>query len=272
MAVIDVFTYNGETQILKLHLAVLNNYVDKFVIVEADKTFAGNNKPLHFFRTQRYFQKYHSKISYYVVNTWDDVSLWEQAISSPNTKGADHWKREFYIKESIHKALEEAGATDDDTIILGDVDEVIDPTAEIESTTPIKAKLRVYAYHLNLFSSEEFWGPVIAQYKDIKNTCLNHLRCDTAIRSKGQYLGWHFTNQGGLDEIRRKLADSYTEQSYYTLDVQNALDARFAEKQDYLGRDFTYSLNESDWPQYLKDNRDIYKRMCLNPSIDKCEA
>lgn len=264
MAVIDVLTYNGELKILQLHLGVLNDYVDKFVIVEANKTFTGAEKPLYFFRDQRFFKKWWNKIEYYVVDNWDDPVLWQQAIESPNTKGASHWKREFYIKEHIHKALEKAGAKEDDTIFIGDVDEIIDPLAHFQSDTPIKAKLRVYAYWLNNRSNEQFWGTLVAQYKDIQGKCLNHMRSDTSLNSQGDYLGWHFTSMGGLEEVRRKLNDSYTPESYNTYDVQMLLPDRLRNGQDYLGRPFTFTVDETDWPRYLKDNRnkEAFKYMC----------
>lgn len=261
--VIDTFTYNGETQILKLHLGVLNDYVDKFIIVEANKTFTGFDKPLYFFRDQRYFKPWWKKIEYYVVNDWDDPNLWEQAIQSPNTKGASHWKREFYIKESIHKALKHANVQDDDTLFIGDVDEIIDPLANYESDTPIKAKLRVYAYYLNNRSTEPFYGTLATKYKDIKDSCLNHVRSDVSLNSKGDaYLGWHFTSMGGVEEVRRKLNDSYTPESYNTFDVQQQLPERIKQGKDYLGRNFDFSLDEDSWPQYLKDNKEKFIYLC----------
>jgi beta-1,4-mannosyl-glycoprotein beta-1,4-N-acetylglucosaminyltransferase len=207
--VIDCFTYNGETAILKLHLSILSDYVDKFIILEANKTFTGHDKPLYFFRDQRFFKPWWKKIAYYPMTVWDDPLIWEQAILSPNTQGAPHWKREFYIKESIHKALEASQVQDEDIVFIGDVDEVIDPLAHYESNSPIKAKLRVYSYYLNNLSTEPFHGTLIAQYKDIKGKCLNHMRSDKSLYSKGDYLGWHFTNMGGQEEVRRKLNDSY---------------------------------------------------------------
>ncbi len=260
--VIDIFTYNGEFQILKLHLAVLNDYVDKFIIVEANKTFTGTNKPLHFFRDQRYFKEYWKKIEYYVVNNWDDVGIWDMAAKSPNTQGAEHWKREFYIKENIQKALIHTNIQDDDVLFVGDVDEIIDPLSEYESDTPIKARLRVYANHLNQVSNEEFYGTLITTYRDIKGKCLNHIRSDKTLYSKGDYLGWHFTNMGGVEEIRRKLNDSYTSESYNTFEVQQLLPARIKENMDYLGRDFQFTTDETNWPQYLKNNKDKFKLLC----------
>jgi beta-1,4-mannosyl-glycoprotein beta-1,4-N-acetylglucosaminyltransferase len=250
----DIFTYNGEMKTLQLHLGVLNDYVDRFIIVEANKTFTGKNKPLYLPRHEQYIREYWKKIDYYIVNEWDDVKLWEMAIQSPNTQGAEHWKREFYIKESIQKALKRFNVQDDDTLFIGDVDEIIDPHAEYESDSPIKAKLRVYAYWLNNLSDEEFWGTLICQYGDIKNECLNHLRSDTRLYSKGDYLGWHFTSMGGTEEVRRKLDDSYTTESYNTQSVQQLLADRIKSNVDYLGRDFAFSNNTEKWPQFLKNN------------------
>lgn len=256
------FTYNGEMKMLQLHLGVLNNYVDRFIIVEANKTFSGNDKPLYFFQHQQFIKEYWNKIDYYVVDNWDDTDLWEQAINSPNTKGAKHWKREFYVKESIQKALKKFNVQDDDTLFIGDVDEIINPEAEYESDTPIKAKLSVYAYWLNNASNEEFYGTLICQYKDIKDKCLNHVRSDTSLYSKSDLLGWHFTSMGGLEEVRRKLNDSYTPESYNTYEVQQLLSERLKNHQDYLGRNFTFRFDEKHWPKYLTENRDKFKYLC----------
>lgn len=258
----DVMTYNGEMKTLQLHLGILNDYVDRFIIVEANKTFSGNEKPLYFFQHQQFVKEYWHKIDYYVVNDWDDTDLWEQAINSPNTQGAKHWKREFYTKESIHKALRKFDVQDGDTLFIGDVDEIIDPLANYESDTPIKAKLRVYAYWLNNLSDEEFWGTLICQYKDVKDKCLNHIRSDKSIYSKGDYLGWHFTSMGGLEEVRRKLNDSYTPESYNTSEVQYLLPERLKNRQDYLGRNFRFEVEEKNWPRYLKSNKDKFKYLC----------
>lgn len=262
MATIDTFTYNGEMQILRLHLSILNKYVDKFIIVEANKTFTGNDKPLYFFQQQRFFKPWWSKIDYFVVDQWDDTALWTQAVNSPNTVGAGHWTREFYIKENIHKALVKSNVQDEDTLFIGDVDEIIDPTVEFRSEKPVKAKLRVYSYWLNNRSTEPFWGTLMCQYGDIKDKCLNHLRSDKTLYSQGEYLGWHFTNMGGTEEIRRKLNDSYTKESYNTFEVQRYLPERIKQNKDYLGRDFEFKVDESEWPEFLKQNRAKYLSLC----------
>mgnify|MGYP001616203439 FL=1 len=260
--IIDCFTFNGENAILKLHLSILGDYVDKFIIVEANKTFTGLPKPYYLIRDYRYFKPWWNKIEHYQMNDWDDVALWREAINSPNTVGADHWAREYYIKESIHKVFKAAKIQDNDTLFIGDVDEIIDPHTHLESETPIKAKLRVYSYWLNNRSNEQFWGTLIAQYKDIKDKCLNDLRSDKSLYSKGEFLGWHFTNIGGTEEIRRKLNSSYTVESYNTPQVQELLTQRINTNTDYLGRDFKFQIDESEWPEFLKKNKNKFELLC----------
>lgn len=170
-------------------------------------------------------------------------------------KGQSTGKTNFSKKESLKKAIR--GSNDNDVIYLGDVDEIWQP---VIPDTPKKLKLRVYAYYLNNLSSEEFWGTNVGFYKDIKNLCFNHYRSDTSLRTYN-YHGWHFTSMGGLKEVRRKLNDSYTPESYNTAQVQQLLPQRHEQGIDYLGRNFTFKTDTTHWPDYLKNHRDKYKHL-----------
>lgn len=247
---------------LDLHLSVLDPYVDKFVILEANKTFSGKDKPLYFFRDERLFKQWWNKVSYFALDAWDDVPVWTQALNSPHTKGADHWKREFYIKEHLYHALKQAKVQDEDTVFIGDVDEIWDPSILKEKISdPLKLKLKVYTYYLNNRSSEEFWGTLVGKYGAIKGQVLNHLRAESPKSS--DYKGWHFTSMGGLKEIERKLDDSYTIDSYNMNIIPGHVEACLRERRDFLNRPFTYQIDESEWPQYLKNNRAKYKNLLL---------
>ncbi len=260
----DVFTYNGEVDILEVRLNILKDTVDQFIIVEAPTTFSGLNKPLYFQEQKERFAPFLHKIKYFVINDYPvDPELCELADTSSNVPkgGPEHWRREFYQKESIKKAL--VGLADDDICFIGDVDEIWNPETIIDYTKNYIYKLRqkVYSYYLNNRSSEPWTGTLVTKYINIKNNCLNHLR----TRSKTIYVyinngGWHFTSIGGLDEIRRKLKDSYTEESYNTKDVQKNLEKRFGEK-DYIGRSFKFWVEEKDLPKYILDNKEKYKQL-----------
>ena len=186
------------------------------------------------------------------------------ADSSSNVpkNGPEHWRREFYQKESIKKAL--IHLNNEDICFIGDVDEIWNPEVLIDYTKDDIFKLRqnVYTYYLNNRSSEPWAGTIVTKYKNIKNNCLNHLR--TKGKTKYVYLqngGWHFTSMGGINEVRRKLNDSYTPESYNTAEVQNNLEQRFG-TEDYIGRNkFKFWVNESDLPKYILDHKEKYKNL-----------
>jgi len=244
----DCITFNGEYDLFEIRYNILKNYVDKFIVVEFDKTFSGKPKIALF------AQKW-PKIRYYFIieDIWSEYK--DLAVRSPNTeygKGAKHWIREFCQKEAIKGCLTDL--QDDDIILIGDCDEIPNPKLSFNGL-PVKLKLKVYSYYLNNRSNEQFWGTLVGFYKDIKNEILNHLRSRTKRTEEEQ--GWHFTSL--KDGLRRKLEDSYTQESYATPQVMDNLDKNIAENKDFLGRDFKYWTDESDWPQYLKDNREKYK-------------
>ena len=242
----DIITYNGESDLFDLRYNILKDYVDEFRVVEFDKTFSG--KP----RKRAFLQMYEKVKCYYITeDVWSKYR--ELAESSPNTKGAIHWKTEFAQKESIKDCLTDL--KDDDICFIGDCDEVYEEL--MGYSEPRKLRLRVYTYWLNNRSSEEFFGPLMARYGEIKSECLNHLRTNVE-RDECEH-GWHFTSL--KDKLKQKLTDSYTEESYATKEVLDNLEDNIENNRDFLGREFTYKIDESEWPQYLKDNREKYKHL-----------
>src|SRR3989344_3070309 len=260
----DIFTYNGEADTLEIRLNILRDAVDQFIIVEAPTTFSGLNKPLSFQEQKERFAPFLDKIKYFVIDDYpNDHELLKLAGSSSNVpkNGPEHWRREFYQKESIKKAL--THLKDEDICFIGDVDEIWNPEILIDYKKNDVFKLRqiVYVYYLNNRSSEPWAGTIVTKYKNIKNSCLNHLR--TKGKTKYVYVengGWHFTSMGGISEVRRKLNDSYTKESYNTKDIQRQLDERFGKK-DYMGRNFKFRIEEKNLPEYILDNKEKYKEL-----------
>ena len=68
MNIYDCIMYFDEDLILELRLNILNEYVDKFVIVEATRDHAGNKKSLNF--DIKKFPQFENKITYLIV---DDI-------------------------------------------------------------------------------------------------------------------------------------------------------------------------------------------------------
>ena len=65
MKLIDCFMYFDEDLVLDIRLNTLKDKVDKFIIVEATKNHAGENKSLNF-RFEN-FSKFKDKICYIVI-------------------------------------------------------------------------------------------------------------------------------------------------------------------------------------------------------------
>jgi hypothetical protein len=128
-----------------------------------------------------------------------------------------------------------------------------------------KLKLRVYAYYLDNRSSEEFWGTVVGKWRHLKSLVLNHVRSDVSLRNK-KYAGWHFTSQGGFAEFKRKLDSSYSEEDYYSPEIKRHLAERHFSGVDFLGRNFTFTVDASEWPQFLNKNRKDYAHLCRGVS------
>ena len=65
--IIDCFLFFQELDILEIRLKYLYDFVDKFIIVEANESFAGNKKEFNFENNINLFKKYIDKIDYYKI-------------------------------------------------------------------------------------------------------------------------------------------------------------------------------------------------------------
>lgn len=259
--VVDVITFNGEFDLFELRYQILKDYVDEFIVIEFDKTFSGKDKPNYELESADVFYdriSHWPKVKYFSIEEAQWSKYLELAKSSSNTeygKGAEHWIREFCQKESIKDCL--THLKDDDLVFIGDCDEIWRFSLDNLPDKIYKLRLKVYTYWLNNRSSESFAGTIVGKYKWIKDEILNELRSGTKWTSN--FHGWHFTSL--KDGLKRKLEDSYTSESYTTDAVMNNLDSNIANNKDFLGRDFKYWIDESDWPQYLKENRVKYQHL-----------
>lgn len=254
MAIIDLTSYNGEADVLELRLNILGDIVDEFIICEAQTTFGGNLKLFHYEEQKERFKKWEHKIKYYKIDEQYTQEELDQAMSSKYTNGEARWVHEYLQKEAIKKAI--THLKDDDIVYIGDVDEIWEHRKPkgIE-----KLRLRVYTYYLNMTSSEEFWGPIRAYYKDVKDKCFNDIRNDITYRTF-DCQGWHFTNQGGLTALKQKVVDQYNDVVFNGQLIHQGIEKNFGIR-DYIGRSFTLSVDEKDWPPWLKEHRQDYKHM-----------
>jgi beta-1,4-mannosyl-glycoprotein beta-1,4-N-acetylglucosaminyltransferase len=132
----DCFTFFNELDLLEIRLETLDSVVDFFVIVEASITYRADPKPLYFELNKQRFAKFLPKIRHIIV---DDL---------PTEKGFDqNWQRETLQRAALERGL--ADASDEDIIMLSDLDEIPSP-GKIREAVTLRGTLRVF--HMRFFS------------------------------------------------------------------------------------------------------------------------
>ena len=195
--VYDCFQFHNELELLEVRLAELYGVVDRFVLVEAPYTHAGEPKPLHYADNRARFAAYADKIVHVVVA--DDP-------------GGFAWQREAHQREAIVRGLEDCGPSD--LIIVGDADEIL--------RAPVVERLRhetdggaglfaphldIFLYFLDLKSPEPWVSVAAAPWTLIRRIGPNRARY-LAKQGIGRVMpdaGWHFTWMGGIERFRTKL-------------------------------------------------------------------
>lgn len=253
----DLFSFSGEYDMLEIRLSILSPYVDKFLMVEGAETFSGNPKVLYWIeRNKDRFEEWEDKIIYHVVDRYDDPEIIAQMEERKDYVGLPHFQRAFYQKEMLRKVAESQHPDDEDLIYYGDVDEVWKPK-EIDDKV-YKLRQLAYSYWLNNRSPEDWRGTIITKWKNLKNGCLNDMRANPVnILEDG---GWHFTNLGGLEMIKRKI-EAYDHQEVNIPWVKDGLAERIELNVDFLGRGYQMWKDDSQLPQYLLDNKERYPKL-----------
>lgn len=245
----DCFYFFNELDLLEIRLNILNNYVDKFILVEATETFNGKSKKLIYKDNIEKFKDFNHKIIHYIVDDYpDNKEIYNKALNSPNTGNKEHWwMREFYQKESLLKPL--SIANDNDLIFISDIDEIWNPKIDysfISDDNVYKPIQTARPFYLNYKSNQPFsdWtGTRVGLMKTVKKYGPNHFRTEAFVQSKPILNGgWHFS---WLTRSENKWDDRHP-------DNKNRFNSVCS---------YSYWKDETDLPEYLKDNKKKYKHL-----------
>ena len=272
----DAFLFFNELELLELRLHELSDVVDRFVLVEATRTFSGETKPLYFSENQARFAPFLGRIEHIVVD--DEPAVVKQA-----------WDRENHQRNAIERGLR--ACRPDDIVLISDVDEIPSPLAVRQlAGLPYREdivtnlahrllqqrrihrvlrrqlkKCHPYIWVFDHRVANYFLNFVFRDGHCSKGTRLVRFRDFTTARDIRRYggriirdAGWHFSFLGDVERVQRKVR-SYSHQEFNNETCLNA--QRLAERRARgvapLGGDEpvleAVPLDES-FPRYLRRN------------------
>ena len=109
MKIYDCFIFYNELDLLEIRLNELNDVVDGFVLVEAERSHQNKPKPLFFQNNKNRYEKFLPKIKNIIVS---------ENLFVDN----DAWRNEKLQRNTITVGLSDLA--DDDLVIVSDADEI----------------------------------------------------------------------------------------------------------------------------------------------------
>jgi hypothetical protein len=206
MKIYDCFTFFNEFELLELRLRELYDHVDYFVLVEANRTFQNNFKPLYYADRNQQFDQWKDKIIYVPVTDMPTDT--------------DPWGRERHQRDAILRGLPNADA--DDIVMIGDADEIPRPETvqrlrtSASSVWGFRMPLFNFKYNYMMVTQDLYsvWSGAVRRHaltspEDFRRMRhalngfpLNHSDGTVEIV---EHAGWHFTYLGTEDFARSKI-------------------------------------------------------------------
>lgn len=278
----DCFTFFNELDLLEIRLNILDDVVDKFVLVEGNKTHTGADKEFVFEENKQRFEKFLEKIIYIKVDDFPNLD------ESESDQFGNKWLFENFQRNAIMRGLTDC--KDDDVIIIADLDEIPKPEKVIEYSKIDGIKyfdMTLFCYYLNCLSlnernntlrmlsykellngldnaplDEKFYWRVLERYRNTTNP--NTVRCF----EKGIFVkngGWHFSYCGGIDAIIKK-RQSIVEQQFNTeknMKAEHILNAIQKGEDIYGRKELRYEMVmlDSSFPRYILENKEKYSNL-----------
>jgi beta-1,4-mannosyl-glycoprotein beta-1,4-N-acetylglucosaminyltransferase len=292
MKIFDCFMYCDEDLILDLRLNYLDQYVDKFIIVESTYTHSGASRKLNFDINK--YSKFKNKIKYILLDEPPKELMELSEKDSEHEQNSKYIlnavKRENLQRNTIIKGIDDASP--DDFIIISDVDEI--PDLERNNIKETKNKIILFKqvffyYKFNLKLNNYPWhGSKACKKKDlispqwlrnVKDKKYSMWRIDTLISNKKYQNikiinngGWHFSNIKSPAGIEKKMKTYLHHREY---DLNPVGEKRISEiikerkpiynlKNDMKSNKFDLSdqlavADITELPYYIQKNIDKYK-------------
>ena len=203
--IIDAVTFAWELDLLELRLNELAPVVDRFVIVESNRTHKGTLKPLYYAENAARFAQWHDKIVHIVCPLMDDGN------GLPAIR-----RREMTQRNAILDGVRDCA--DDDIILISDCDEI--PRSHLvpkwlDDGIVATYLQKLYYYNLNTYAPDRVWpGTRVCRVADARalspHVIRNGLAQPDNIYPLYRHItdgGWHYSYFGGAVAIHHKMTE-----------------------------------------------------------------
>jgi len=221
---------------LEFRLTELYDYVDYFVIVEADRTHSGTIKKSYFQENLSLFEKFKDKIK-----------IGNAILPEKFNTNLD---MEILQRNYIRNVLDELIPSDDDLIIISDIDEI--PNAKNLKVGTLNQDL--YYYNLETKVDVLWTAAAIVEYKDLKGyESIQKFRVGNNLPPIKS--GWHFSFFGDEDFIANKIRN-YSHQEFNNEKYTNPdfIKQCISEQSDLFSRDIKINSVPVEENDYLPIN------------------
>ena len=203
---IDCFFYNGEENLLEIHLSNLYDLVDAFVILESPRSHTQISRELEFPKQLLRFAKFIHKISYFPIDYCQD-----------STPLMNDWRGRRVIQDILNQRF---FLNESSRILSGDLDEIIsvdklksilDNDKELIKPYTFMMDNRILCFDLEPVEQPgKFPGTMLLRGKhlnEIGDLChLRQIRANPTINGQKYNNfnivmngGWHFSYNSGID-------------------------------------------------------------------------
>jgi len=289
MRIFDCTTFYSEHLMLDVRFNILNEKVDKFIVVESLFSHSGKPKKLNF--DIKNYQKFKDKINYIIIENEPEGLVVNQNLSSAE-KRLNSLKRVEQSYDYMAKSLNDA--EDKDLIILSDNDEI--PNLNSKQFLNSKKNIFIFEqlffyYKFNLhYDLMNWFGSKACRKKklmsmpwlrNLKNKQYPFWRFDTLF-SKTKYNnleiikdgGWHFTNLMTAEKLYEKMSNfghhnEFDESGLKINDIKNKIENREMFYNHFLDQtnsnkwknDYKLKIiNENKLPLYVIQNKEKFKK------------
>jgi len=287
MKIFDCTTFFEEDLMMELRFNILNEHVEKFIVVESRFSHSGNKKKLNFDINN--YKKFKNKIIYLVIDE-EPHDLIELNNNNSSIQRLNSIKRIEQSYDYIRFGLKDAA--EEDIILFSDNDEI--PNLDKCNLNEIKNKIYIFEqkilnYKFNLlYDLIPWYGTRACKFKNVKSfPWLKNLKnkkypfwrldvffnkfksMNVEIINNG---GWHFNNLKTAEGLYKKLTNlghhnEFDASKITVEELQNKIDNKLAfydHTADKTGKnkyDFEYKLkriNDDQLPKFLLDNKENY--------------